>query len=277
MKNYFLTAVLFFCFTSLIAQNSADEMEVRKINEAYDKAIMNSDLAFYERVLAPNYVSYEANGNVKNKQQVLEEVKKQKENPTYRISKLGSDDVKIKLAGNIAVVTAKWNSTTHSMEDDEPHQDLGNYIAVYEKTDGRWQVISEMGSEKPHTPEELEPSLKKASEKYNEYVKKNDKEAFKKLLAEDYFSTNPEGEVRSRDEEIAMMFHPDLKMESISTQDKKFKVFKDFAVETGQYNVTGTYQGEKFSESGRYTSTWMLKDGKWQIIADHTSRLPMKN
>ncbi len=273
MKNYFLTAVLMFCFSFVFAQNPKDEQDVRKLNEQYDEAIKNTDVAFYERVLAPDYVSFETDGSIKNRNEVLEKVKKQKANPTYRISDIGSDDVKVKVSGNLAVVTAEWNVTTQSIEDDESHKDQGHYLAVYEKKKGNWQLISEMGSEKPHTPEELEPSLRKASDMYEENVRKQNKEAFAKLLAEDYLSTNPEGEVRTSEQDIAMMFDPKVKLENVSTQDKIFRVYRNFAVETGQYDVNGSYEGETFNESGRYTTTWMYKDGKWQIVADHSSHL----
>lgn len=277
MKNYFLTAGLLLCFAAVTAQNSQDEAEVRKLNQAFDEAIKNADVAFYERVLAPNYVSYSSDGTVKDRNQVLEEVKKQKSNPTYRISEIGSEDVNVKISGDLAVVTAEWSATSHSINDDKPHKDMGHYLAIYEKQNGRWQLISEMGSEKPHTPEELEPSLKEASEKYDQTFKNRDKDAFGKLLADDFSSTNPEGIIRSKDEDLAMMFSPDLKLENVSTKDKKFKIYENFAVETGQYNVSGTYKGEKFSESGRFTSTWMLKDGKWQMVADHVSLIPGKS
>lgn len=271
MKNYFLAGLLVFSFACVFAQTSADEKEVLKINDAFDEAIKNGDVAFYERLLAPDYVSYGPDGSMKNRSQVLEEVKQQKTSPAYRFSKLGSDDEKVKVSGDLAVVTAKWNATTQSIEDDESHDDTGHYLSVYEKRDGRWQLISEMESEKPHTPEELEPALKEASNKYDEAIKKGDSIAFKKLLAEDYLSTNAQGEIHSREQDIAFMFDPDLKMENISTEDKKFRVYRNFAVETGQYNVNGTYKGEEFTESGRYTSTWRYKDGKWKMVADHTS------
>lgn len=275
MKNYFLTAALLFYFVPLFSQTSTDEAEVKKVNAAYDEAIKNSDVAFYEQLLAEDYVSYGPEGT-KDRKQVLEELKKEKAKPTFRITKIGSDDVKVKLSGNLAVVTAKWNTTSQSMESEESHEDVGNYMAVYEKRDGRWKLISEIGVEKPHTPEEMKPSLVKASEKYDETIRKGDKEAFRKLLAVDYQSTNTSGKVSNSEEDIAMMFDPELELENINTQDKNFKVYRNSAVETGQYNVTGSYKGEKFTESGRYTTTWIYKDGKWQIVADHTSNIDVK-
>jgi len=40
---------------------------------------------------------------------------------------------------------------------------------------------------------------------------------------------------------------------------------------------TGTYNYKAFSETGRYTSTWIFKDGKWQMDTDHTSVIPDKS
>jgi len=271
MKNYFVTAILVFCCSVVFAQTNKDEAEVRKLNEQLDNAIKNNDVAFFEKTLAADYVSLRADGSIKSRNEALEEARSQKANPTYRISDLGSEDVKVKHSGNLAVVTAKWNTTSHSMEDDEPHKDTGHYIAVYEKNKGQWQLVSEMGSETPHTPEELEPAIRKASEKYDEALKNRDREALADMLADDFSSIGPDGKVRNKEENLAMIFNPDLKIEDGSSEDKKFRVYRNFAVETGKYNIKGNYKGEQFSESGRYTSTWMLKDGKWQIVADHVS------
>ena len=43
------------------------------------------------------------------------------------------------------------------------------------------------------------------------------------------------------------------------------------AVETGAYKAAGTYKGKAFDETGRYTTTWIWKNLRWQIIADHSS------
>lgn len=277
MKNYLLSIVFIFSIFPVFAQNAADEKEVRKLNESFDEAIKNADVTFYERVLASDYVSYGPDGSIKTKDQVLEEVKKQKENPSFRMSEISSDNVKVKLSGNLAVVTAQWNATIQDLESNEPHEDEGSYIAVYEKREGRWQLISEMGSEKPHSPEDLEASVREASNKYDEAIKSRDKDAYSKLLADDYKATNPMGKVQSKEESMKFMFDPALKLETSTVTNKEFQVFRNFAVETGEYNVTGTYQDEKFTESGRYTSTWRYKDGKWQIVADHTSEIKKEN
>ena len=35
-------------------------------------------------------------------------------------------------------------------------------------------------------------------------------------------------------------------------------------------------KNKPFSERGRYTYTWMYKDGCWQMVTDHVSVIPVK-
>ncbi len=70
------------------------------------------------------------------------------------------------------------------------------------------------------------------------------------------------------------MTSTDLVLTSSNADDKKFRIYRNTAVETGRFSVAGTYKGKAFSETGRYTSTWIYRDGKWKMAADHTSNIP---
>ncbi len=143
------------------AQNTKAEQEVLKVNSDYEKAILKGDISLHEKILAPEFISHSSDGSFKNRTQIIEWVKKEKAAPTHKLTALTSDDVKVKVSGNLAVVTATWKSTGTGMEADaEPHAVLGQYTAVYEKRDGGWLLISDHNTEKVHTPEELEPNLK---------------------------------------------------------------------------------------------------------------------
>jgi hypothetical protein len=73
------------------------------------------------------------------------------------------------------------------------------------------------------------------------------------------------------------MTSPDLVFTSGKGDDKKFRIHRHSAVETGRYTATGTYKGKPFSIIERYTATWIFKNGKWQMAADHASVIPEKN
>ncbi len=83
---------------------------------------------------------------------------------------------------------------------------------------------------------------------------------FEKLLAEDFISTNEAGRISNKKDEIAQMTSPDLVLTTAKSDDKNFRICFNSAVEAGRYTVTGTYKGKQFSETGRYTSSWIYKD-----------------
>lgn len=278
MKARFVNSFIFlFAFTSIVSAQSQAEQEVLKVNAELDKAIVKRDIAFHEKLLAPDYVSFGPDASVKNKTQVLEEIKKQHADDAFRLTDLKSEGAKVKLNGNLAVVTAKWKSEgIIKGGDGSPHVDQGTYTAVYEKRNGTWVLISDHATEKQHTPEELEPWLRQASERYDKAWTTRDASQFESLLTDDYLSTNEAGMVRNKKDDIAQMTSPDLVLTSAKSGDKKFRIFRSAAVETGTYSVTGTYKGQAFSETGRYTTTWIYKDGRWQIMSDHTSKVSDK-
>jgi hypothetical protein len=44
-------------------------------------------------------------------------------------------------------------------------------------------------------------------------------------------------------------------------------MFRDTIVVTGIYTVKGIEQGKAYVRRGRFTDTWVLRDGKWLCIA----------
>ncbi len=276
----FKLILLLIAFTSstLFAQKTKAEQEVLKVNSDFEKAMLKGDVSFHERILAPEYISYDPYGSSRNRSELLERLKKENAAPTYKQTALTSDDVKVKVSGNLAVVTGTWKSTTTSMEADAaPHNDRGHYTSVFEKRNGRWLLLSDHATEKIHTPEELEPDLRKASDDFDNAFETKNAAMFEKLLADDFTHTNETGRMTNKKDEIASMTSPDLVFTASKAEDKKFRIHRNSAVETGRYTATGTYKGKPFSETGRYTTTWVYKHGTWQIAADHTSVIPAKN
>ncbi len=273
----FKTLVFIIAFAPIaFGQKTKAEQEVLKVNADYDRAILKGDISFHEKLFAPEYRSYNPDGTSRNRTEVLERMKKEKATPAFKLAALTSDDVKVKVSGNLAVVTAGWKSTGTSVDGDgTPHNDEGYYTAVYEKRNGRWLLFTDHATEKPHTPAELEPGLRKASDDYDKALQTKNA-ALQKLLAEVYTSINKTGQMRNKKDDIANMTSADLVFTTNKAEDKKFRIYRNSAVETGKFTATGTYKGQAFSETGRYTSTWIYRDGKWQMVADHTSLIPEK-
>jgi uncharacterized protein (TIGR02246 family) len=280
MKNLKLIAVLIvtiiFSNCSENKNSSNDEQEIRNLIALYDEAAMKNDIGFYETNLAPDYQIATSEGSFENKESSLQFMKQELENPSYKLISLKSDSVQVHFIGNAAVVSGKWLSTTQALKDSNPvmHNDEGRYTSILEKRDGKWMMVSEHVSDKPHNKSELEKELKAASESYDTGLLAKDEAFFTDLFADDYVSTNTEGKTTTKAEDIAQIISPDLVFLTSKTEDKNFRIYRNTAVETGKFSSTGSYKGKPFSETGRYTTTWLYRDGKWKIVADHTSTIP---
>ncbi|MBA3715387.1 MAG: nuclear transport factor 2 family protein [Pyrinomonadaceae bacterium] len=54
------------------------------------------------------------------------------------------------------------------------------------------------------------------------------------------------------------------------------RVYGDAAVVTGRWASKGTRKGKTFDDNERYTTVYVKRDGRWQIVSDHTSRIVQK-
>ena len=79
----------------------------------------------------------------------------------------------------------------------------------------------------------------------------------------------------NKTEDLATYKDRKSKIESAETTDQKVRVIgNNAAIETGTFRVKGTDKdGKPFDETERYTTTWVWRGGRWQIVADHTSEI----
>ena len=280
MKNLKLIAVfsvtIIFLNCSENKNNDNDEQEIRDLITSYDEAAVKNDIGFFEANVASDYYIATSQGGFENRENTLKYIKEDIENPTYKLVSLKSDSVQVHIIGNAAVVSGKWLSTTQAMDDPNPvmHDDEGRYTSILEKRDGKWIMVREHVTEKPHDKTKMETELKAASESYDKGLIAKDKALFEDLFADDYAATGRGGKVTNKEEEITQIMSPELVFLSSKTDDKNFRIYKNTAVETGRFSGTGSFKGVPFSEMGRYTTTWIYRNGKWKIVADHTSLIP---
>lgn len=280
MKNFKLLGLLLltiiFSNCSENKSNTNNEQEIRDLMASYDEAAMKNDLSFFESNLAPDYQIATSEGGFYNKEDQMKYTKEDMEKPKYKLVSLKSDSVQVKFIGNAAVVSGKWLSTTQALDDPNPvmHDDDGRFTSILEKKDGKWMMVAEHVSDKPHNKSQLEKELKSASESYDKGLVAKDKALFENLFADDYASTGQGGKLLNKEEDISQIMASDVVFLTQRTDDKNFRIYRNTAVETGRFSSTGSYKGKPFAETGRYTTTWLYRDGKWRIAADHTSPMP---
>jgi ketosteroid isomerase-like protein len=261
---------------SAFAQTSG-EKEILKFIADYDQSYINKDISFVENNLADDYTVSNPDGSIKNRIQTLEDIRKDIANPTEKMLSFKSVNDSVRVVGNVAVASGTWMWSGVSMNDSqsEPHNDKGRYTMVLEKRGGKWMLVSEHYSEAQHDRKAMEAQVLKVGLAYNEMIVRGNASEIEKILADEYLYTNEKGEVRNKTEDLATYKTRKSKIESSVTTNQKVRVIgNNAAIETGTFHVKGIGgDGKPFDETERYTSVWMWRDLRWQLVSDHTSQI----
>jgi ketosteroid isomerase-like protein len=260
-----------------MAQTSKDEQELLKIHNSLDQAFLQKDITAFERIFADDYVTSSPGGKMSNRAETLEDIRKEMANTNYKVLTGASDNLKAKVSGNMGFVTGNWLSTTVSNGDAnaEPHKDTGRYTGVYEKRGGKWLLVADHWSEAQHDRKLMEQQVLKMGQEYGKMIQRGDAAAIAQILTEEFIYTDDKGKVLNKTEDLATYKDRKSKFESTETADQKVRVIgNNAAVETGTFRIKGTDKdGKAFDTTERYTTTWVWRDMRWQIVSDHTSTI----
>ena len=111
------------------------------------------------------------------------------------------------------------------------------------------------------------------SKAYDIAITQRDLPALESILAKAAVFTTATGRVMERAAVLEMLAKPDTHYESVESQDVVRRLAGKVVVETGLGKVRGTRKGLPIDEVQRYTDVWQKLDGRWQLIAEHTSLL----
>jgi ketosteroid isomerase-like protein len=96
--------------------------------------------------------------------------------------------------------------------------------------------------------------------------------ALDRLLAKDFNGTSAKGEPYSREMAIEDIKNGVFVVDSMDFDDITVKVFGDMAIAfTSEDEISRHYDVD---QSGHYhtTDVWVKRDGRWQVVASHSSR-----
>jgi ketosteroid isomerase-like protein len=97
--------------------------------------------------------------------------------------------------------------------------------------------------------------------------------ALDRLYAEDFIGIGPSGTVRTKAQVIADFTSGSLKFQSITTDEVRWRVYGDTAVETGRSTMIGHDRGKAVPRDNRFTRVWVKQQHRWQLVANHYSLL----
>ena len=120
--------------------------EVAALERELVAAIAKGDLATYDRIVADDYVAFEASGKTSTKAEILASYR----SGTRKYTNLEIFDVEGRVFGDAAVVSARTKGLRREGDRDVPNR--VRYIRVYAKRDGRWRAVTQMAAPLPDEP-----------------------------------------------------------------------------------------------------------------------------
>jgi ketosteroid isomerase-like protein len=289
MRVVRITILIFIATLSTFAKTESAERDVKTFLAQYEQAILKRDIAFMERILADDYTYLSSTGARENRNQTLGYWRQQRDKPTYRIVSFTRENINVRVIGDTAVVTEDWTYRTTPVDSktDEPRIDKGVGTIVLQKRGNRWMLLAEHDSERPRDRKLMEQQVLKAGVEYNELMKRlksgrtyaalvnsGDIRTLDQTLADEYVYTSRDGEVSNKAADLDGYKTNQIKIQSAEFIDHKVRAIgNNAAVETGAIRYRGINKGESFDITKRFTTTWVWRGFRWQIVADHTSAL----
>ena len=117
--------------------------EVENLERELVAAIARGDMAAYDRIVADDYVVFDASGKEISKAEVMASYR----SGERRYTGLEIFDVKGHVFGDAAVVSARTKGLRREGDRDVPNR--VRYVRVYARRDGRWRAVSQMAAPVP--------------------------------------------------------------------------------------------------------------------------------
>jgi ketosteroid isomerase-like protein len=117
--------------------------------------------------------------------------------------------------------------------------------------------------------EQHRATLRELNRNYVRSVDEGDVAWFEANLAADFFNTNPDGTLIDRKAFLGQIGRGSA-VKNIREHDVLIRILGDFAIihaRTSYQKTDGT------PGAGRYTDDWQLRDGRWQCVSAHVTRL----
>jgi ketosteroid isomerase-like protein len=93
------------------------------------------------------------------------------------------------------------------------------------------------------------------------------------VLAAEFRTTNPAGVETTREATLADVRRGALRVRRSDSRDITVRPYGDVAVVRGRAHLDATYEGHAIGGVFAYTHVYVLRDGRWQVVAAHTSGL----
>jgi len=127
-------------------------------------------------------------------------------------------------------------------------------------------------------PSDVAAKLKELESNWEGSLLKHDTSAIERMVAEDFVGTSSSGKVGTKATLLAEAKRDNNTYTSAVSNDMTVRIYApNVAVVTGIAKESGKTKGGKtFSNSYRFTDTWVERNGEWQCVAAHAMSLKKK-
>ena len=136
------------------------------------------------------------------------------------------------------------------------------------------QLPAQEAQKKTSSPAEEE--VRKLEREGLDAYEKNDAEAMDRIVANDFVITFPNGKLQTKPQIMAMVQRPRREgapLTRFHTEEVQSRSYGDTVILMGKVVELTPKDGETVREESRYTDTYVKRDGRWQVVASHLSRV----
>lgn len=129
----------------------------------------------------------------------------------------------------------------------------------------------------PASQQEVQKQLLEMEQKIGQANSACDYSYFRAIEAEEFIFTDSQGNVTTRAEDLAGEKDCKPNSDQHSIDEPRLIHDGDFAVLNARQTITGQRNGKDFRVQTRFTDVFAWRDGRWQLLAGHSSRIPKKD
>ena len=119
-----------------------------------------------------------------------------------------------------------------------------------------------------------EQQIQEASNVYEQALTQKNEPLLKSILADNFILTTASGKVLSKKDMMLNLTKEGTKYDKFESSDVQISVLNEAAIETGKVHTVGIRAGKRIAETTRYTDFWVKIQGKWLLLAEHSSFIP---
>src|ERR1700693_5553288 len=132
-----LVALILLALPGAAAEPKDAVGDVERLERELVAAIAKTNLATYDRIVADDYIAFQASGKESTKKEILASYRA----GTLHYTGLEIFDVRGRVYGDTAVVSARTKGFRREGDQDVPNN--VHYIRVYARREGRWRAVAQ--------------------------------------------------------------------------------------------------------------------------------------